>query len=711
MQLNEIIHHAKSILAIPVGIYQAIRQAIWDWNNIAFHRSDNTTKGEQGELAILYARLLQYERQGIQTRAALPQRVVQRVFSLLPDQPTPPLATASIRLISEIIANEGLFSIPKIDLNRKLTTSQVWELTSTLKQLLAPFEKPEAEARIEQTLETLLKNLLPELRVELPYDEGETPLYVPFHVMLSKPAQKVEAVLAVIFDPSSESPFPRLGRQLECNALIASGIDPDEDVNSHKQPVLPTQVKNKQAAEIIQQYLAGTPLVDFLQTPLPFSIPFKARFEHTHIIGGSGHGKTQLLQHMILDDLKKLTEGKGSIVVIDSQGDMIRTITHLAEFSPSHPQSLADRLVLIDPNDIEHPPCLNLFDFGLDRLGTHSPVEREKLINGAIALYEYLFGALLGAELTQRQGVIFRFLARLMMTIPGATIHTLMDLVENPEATRPHFSKLDPVSKRFFDTQFFSKSFDATRQQILTRLWGVLSNSVLERMFGNEHNKLDLYEAMNKGNIILINTAKDLLKQEGCEILGRFFIALIAQAAQERATISEDRRRSTFVYIDEAHDYFDYSLENLLNTARKYRVGLVLSHQNLGQFETSLRATVMASTAIKMVGGLSAKDAEVISKDMRCEPEYLLSMRKGADYSQFACYVKNHTERPLPLTVPLGEMERRPRMNDDEYLRLIEANRAGFSAGTRGLEMKSEPEVKPKPLDVQISTLDLPEEF
>jgi hypothetical protein len=62
-----------------------------------------------------------------------------------------------------------------------------------------------------------------------------------------------------------------------------------------------------------------------------------------------------------------------------------------------------------------------------------------------------------------------------------------------------------------------------------------MAKSDLERMFGNKHNKLDLYEAMNRGSIILINTAKDLLKQDGCEIFGRFFIALIAQATQERA--------------------------------------------------------------------------------------------------------------------------------------------------------------------------------
>ena len=46
-------------------------------------------------------------------------------------------------------------------------------------------------------------------------------------------------------------------------------------------------------------------------------------------------------------DIAQLLNGRGSIVVIDSQGDMIKNILHLAEM-----QHLSDRLVLIDPNDI-----------------------------------------------------------------------------------------------------------------------------------------------------------------------------------------------------------------------------------------------------------------------------------------------------------------------------------------------------------------------
>ena len=188
-----------------------------------------------------------------------------------------------------------------------------------------------------------------------------------------------------------------------------------------------------------------------LNSALPFAIPFPARFEHTHIVGGTGHGKTQLMQFLIHHDLVRSLKDGRSVVVIDSQGDLIRTISRLEVFSPYVEEGLSDRLVMIDPNDVEYPVCLNMFDFNRDRLSGYAPVDREKILNATVELYEYFFGALLGAELTQRQGLIFRYLARLMLEIPNATIHTLRQLMENGEAFRPIWSNsrvLHEVSSR-----------------------------------------------------------------------------------------------------------------------------------------------------------------------------------------------------------------------------------------------------------------------
>ena len=81
-----------------------------------------------------------------------------------------------------------------------------------------------------------------------------------------------------------------------------------------------------------------------------FDLPFKTRFEHTHIVAGTGHGKTQLLQKLILEDIAALREGRGSVIVIDSQGDMIKNILNLAVM-----KELQDRLILIDPHDVHVP--------------------------------------------------------------------------------------------------------------------------------------------------------------------------------------------------------------------------------------------------------------------------------------------------------------------------------------------------------------------
>ena len=409
----------------------------------------------------------------------------------------------------------------------------------------------------------------------------------------------------------------------------------------------------------------------------PPIIPLEARFEHTHILAGSGHGKTQLLQKMILEDMQALKEGKGSLAVIDSQGDLINKIVHLADM-----RDLKDKLILIDPNNIEYPPALNLFDFGLGRLDTYNALERERLLNGAVALYEYLFGALLGAELTMRQNVVFRYVAKLLVTVEGATIHTMLEFIESPDTIRPYLDRVDRTTRHFFESQFFSPAFKETRQQIQARLWGVLSNSTLERMFANEKNKLDIYSSLNSGCILLINTAKDLLKQDGCQIMGRFFIALIGQAVQERAVIPEDKRRSTFLYVDEAHDYFDDNLENLINQLRKYKVGLIIAHQNLGQLSGKLKETVMASTTTKIMGGLSASDAAVLAKQTGFSVEYLMSMKKEKDWTNFAVDVKNHSAASLgghSFKIPYGMLENRKKLTQEEYDAIILENASKYA--------------------------------
>lgn len=495
--------------------------------------------------------------------------------------------------------------------------------------------------------------------------------------VVQRPAHAIERALTAPFakELSNLELFIDLREQLEHNVLVASGVD-SANVKTNTQLLLPTQARRKTPVELVESYLDATPFARFFNASLPLAIPDETRFEHCHILGGTGHGKTKLLQQLIYHDLVRAGEDGRSVVVLDSQGDLIRTISSLALFDPEGP--LSDRLILIDPNDIDFPAALNMFDIGHERIDAYSRADRERILNGVVELYEYVFSALLGAELTQKQGVIFRYLARLMLVIPNATIQTLRQLMEDGRPFKQHMAALEGTARRFFEAEFFDPSFSATKKQILKRLWGVLANPVFERMFSYTDNKIDLFAAMNSGKIVLINTTKDLLKQEGCSIFGRFFIAKIAQAAMERATIPEDERRPAFVYIDEAHDYFDDNIEHLLSQARKYRVGMTLVHQNLDQLPPGLRSSVLANCSVRFAGGVSAKDAHMLSGDMRSEPDFLQEMRKHGSQTEFACFVKNTTDSVVRVTVPLGTVDKAPKLNDDEYAALIEHNRERY---------------------------------
>lgn len=521
---------------------------------------------------------------------------------------------------------------------------------------------------------------LPELCFD-EWPEGGSAIEVPLVDLLEDPAAVIEGIFLAAYDDEvlHLNLLTSLRERYVTNLLVASGFAPTVDPHEvNDRLVLPSGQKVKSAAELVDMYLGGTPFAALMEIPVPLHIPDEVRFEHAHILGGTGHGKTQLLQRMIHADLLAAKDDGRSVVVIDSQGDLINKLVRLDLFDPHTPGSLASRLVLIDPSDIENPPALNLFDAHLDRISDYRPVDRERVLNGVVELYENMFGNMLGAELTAKQGVVFRYLARLMVTIPGATIHTLMKLMEDGRPFKPHMERLEGSARYFFESEFFHPSFAATKKQILRRLWGVLSTPTFERMFAQPTNKIDVFEATKEGRIILVSTAKELLKTDGSALLGRFFINLLAQAALERSVLPEHERTPTFVYVDEAQEYFDDGVETILQQARKYRISLLAAHQSLDQASPRLRSALFANTSFKCAGGVSSKDARALADELRTTPDFIEGMKRRRDRSEFAAWIKNWTPQAIRLSVPLGFLERQPTLSEEAYDELLEGNRARY---------------------------------
>ena len=263
-------------------------------------------------------------------------------------------------------------------------------------------------------------------------------------------------------------------------------------------------------------------------------------------------------------------------------------------------------------------------------------------------------------------------------------------------------NKLDKVAREFFLNEFKDKDFTQTKSQVNRRLLGVIGDRNFERMFSHPKSKFDLFEEMNSGKVILINTAKRLLKASGSELLGRFFIALISQAAQERAVIPEKDRMPTFVYIDEAADYFDTNIEMILREARKYKVGMVLAHQYLGQLNIKLQDAFSANTTIKFAGGVSAKDARILAQQMSCSAEFLEQQPKLS----FASFIKGNTSGPVSLQMPYGILEAMEIMTQQEAEQLRDLMRGKYSSQPDTSGQREDRELNDRDVDNSINEKD-----
>ncbi len=509
-------------------------------------------------------------------------------------------------------------------------------------------------------------------------DEVEAFATFPLIDVLPEPARLVTPLILPFFrdDVEQLGLFAGLRRQLDRNYHEASGVE--YPAPAHKL-ITPDKYKGT-PAQTVSAYLHDTPLEALFAAPIPFAFTDRQRYEHTHVVGGSGHGKTQLLQCIIHNDLER--PASPSLIIIDSQGEMLAKIRRLRLFAPG--EKLADKIICIDPEDVEHPPALNMFAIPTGRMAGYSQSVKEQVEAGTIELFNYIFGAI-AAELTSRQNTTFAYVTRLMLSIPGATIHTLRELFEDGAPSidaspfAQHIRALDATSQGFFANQFFTKAYAQTKSQIARRLYGVLQVPSFDRMFSAKDNKLDMFEAMQSGNVVLVNTSKALLKSDASGLFGRYMIARVIAAAFERIALKAEQRNPAFLIVDEAAEYFDENLETLLSQARKFNVGVLFAHQHLDQLSPALRASVAANTSIKLAGGVSDRDARALAADMRTTPEFIAGMAKRARSTEFACFVRNYTANAVRLEIPFGVLEAAPAMSETEAAEQLARNRERYA--------------------------------
>lgn len=491
--------------------------------------------------------------------------------------------------------------------------------------------------------------------------EASLSFSVSLHEVIPRPTKLVSRMIELIREGESGSTltsfrvFRPLLLKLDNNSRKVAGLVDGENWRGKRRPSV-TDPKFGGESERLGLFCHGTPFETLFQSKVKVSISVKQRMEHMMILAPTGWGKTQTLEHMIDSDLREAQRGTRSLIVMESEGDLIRRIARHPVFDRRIDGNIADRLYYIEPGKPGYTPTFSFFDFGGRSNSDLSGIEREQISNTVVDLYRYIFRALRGSELTEKQGYLFVQLVNLLSTVPGATFLTLLECLEDTDAAMRLAGSASPRLRDFFQKKYSGPTYKQTREQIFTRLdtFRATAETFVEMVSGAKSN-FDLLGAMNSSSVVVINTSKEFLGEEASSVFGCYIIALLRQASFRRS----DKDIPCLVYLDEAQEYLDEKSEALFQQARKRNIGLTIANQGLQQVRPDLRSTILINTATKLCGNSNFEDRAAMARNMSTSTEFLGHLQKHEGRgSEFALFARDVTKGgAVKITIPFGSFQ------------------------------------------------------
>lgn len=342
--------------------------------------------------------------------------------------------------------------------------------------------------------------------------------------------------------------------------------------------------------------------------PLPVKLPERLRQRHMYVVGKSGSGKTTLLQNLILQDLKA---GHGLAVLAPEQEFLTE------ELLPFIPEDRMEDVIYVNPGDTERPVVLN-------PLHVDQGEDLDLKVDETLTVLHRVF-AEDGVGAAPRMEAILRHALYALMQVPGAT---LVDLQKVLDRGRSEYRQWivsqcpDEEIRHFWRETYPSYPKDA-HLPLTNRLSRFLRPKVVRSFLATPGPSLNIRQAMDSGKILCFNLADGTLGESNARLLGQLIVAKLQLAAMSRADTPKENRRPFYIYLDEFQSFVNVattSYERLLSRSRKFNVGLVLAHQQLGQVPEKLMREILGNVATIVSFQLGSTDARRLCRELSVAP-------------------------------------------------------------------------------------------
>ena len=310
-------------------------------------------------------------------------------------------------------------------------------------------------------------------------------------------------------------------------------------------------------------------------TVTPIGLTEAERERHQYIIGGTGSGKTTMLQYQIVQDI---CNGKG-VAVIDPHGDMAETILRHVP-----PERLSD-VIYFNPDDLDYPIGLNLLELtpGLD--GSELMREKDLITESVVSIFRKIFSDEDSGG--HRIEYILRNTIQTALTQENPTLFTVFDLLNDPKYRRGVVKNLDDTNLINFWKNEFGKAGDMQKVKmsagITAKIGRFLFSASARQILEQPKSTIDFDDIINSGKILICNLSKGLLGEDTSELFGITVLAKLQLASLRRARIKQAERRTFYLYVDEFQNFATTSFVQMLSESRKYHVFMIMAEQSTSQ--------------------------------------------------------------------------------------------------------------------------------
>jgi len=337
-----------------------------------------------------------------------------------------------------------------------------------------------------------------------------------------------------------------------------------------------------------------------------FGIKTDDRRRHMYIIGKTGMGKTNLLEHLVIQDIRN---GHG-VAYVDPHGD---TAEKLIKMIP--PERIND-VIYFNPADQEFPIAFNV----MEKVG---PEYRHLVASGLVGVFKKLWADSWGPRLEY----ILRNAILALLEYPGSTLLGVMRiLVDKKYRSRVVDKITDPVVRSFWVDEF-TKWNDRVLQEVVApiqnKVGQFLSTALIRNIVGQTKSSFSIRETMDSKKILILNLAKGRIGEDNSALLGAMMITKIQMAAMARVDIAESERKDFYLYVDEFQNFATESFANILSEARKYRLNLILANQYVNQIDEVVRDSIFGNAGTIISFRVGAVDAEFLEKEY--EPVFYIN--------------------------------------------------------------------------------------